>query len=218
MNTPQPSSKRAFERLTVAEALRALYIDFEGEKDKPPVLLGVLRRRGRGSEPNLHQIVVDPDFEPMGPNGLEFRKAVENVVVRAERRDRRIVSWTEYDLRLVRSLRDDDPALVARFERRYANARRVAERWMNKLHPEDKPANGTLVGYVAIIGYEVPPGGGAGRVGGTIRALRPRLQSGRPLTPTQERRWEELLLHNRHDCAGMRKMCLRATRELEAAG
>ena len=37
-----------FKRLTEAEALRALYIDFEGEKGKPPVLLGV-HRRGRGA-------------------------------------------------------------------------------------------------------------------------------------------------------------------------
>ena len=35
-------------RLTAAEALRALYIDFEGGKDQPPVLLGV-HRRGRGA-------------------------------------------------------------------------------------------------------------------------------------------------------------------------
>lgn len=30
----------AFKGLSAAEALRALYIDFEGEKDKLPILLG----------------------------------------------------------------------------------------------------------------------------------------------------------------------------------
>ena len=50
---------QAFKRLSAAEALRALYIDFEGQKDQPPVLLGVLRRGGKGSTPFVHQDAVD---------------------------------------------------------------------------------------------------------------------------------------------------------------
>jgi hypothetical protein len=135
--------------------------------------------------------------------------------MRAEHGDRRIVSWSEHDLEVVRRLRDEDPELVARFERRYVNALALARRWANKLHPEDKPADGKLAGYLALVDYEVPLGGGPGRVGKTIRALRPTLRGGRSLTLRQRRRWAELLEHNRHDCAGMRAVCLRAARELE---
>lgn len=206
-----------FEQLSGTEASRALYIDFEGEKDKPPVLLGILRRRGMGPEPNVHQLVVDADFETLGLEGVAFKRAVERVVVRAERRGRRIVSWTEYDLEVVRRLRDEDPDLVARFEARYANAKRVAERWMNKLHRDDRPADGKLAGYLAAIAYEVPHGGRAGQVADTVKALRPTLQAGRPLTGRQRERWDELLEHNQHDCAGMKAICLRATREQESA-
>jgi len=213
-----PFSETAFKRLTEAEAQRALYIDFEGGQDKPPVLLGILRRRGRGAEPNVFQVVLDPEFEPAGPESRGLREAVEIVVLRAEHRDRRIVSWSQHDLDVVRTLRDEDPELVARFERRYANALAVAKRWANKLHPGDKPADGQLVGYLALIGYEVPPDAEAGHVGETIRALRPRLESGRPLTPAQKQRWARLLEHNRYDCDGMRAVCLLATRELESAG
>ena len=53
---------QAFKRLSAAEALRALYIDFEGQKDQPPVLLGVLRRGGKGSTPFVDQDVVDEAF------------------------------------------------------------------------------------------------------------------------------------------------------------
>lgn len=218
METPQSSSNPAFKRLTEAEARRALYIDFEGEKDKPPVLLGVLRRGGKGPEPFVLQIVLDPEFASAGPDAKTLREAVEVVVQRAEHADRRIVSWSEHDLEVVRTLRDSAPYLVARFERRYANALGVGKRWANKLHPEDKPAIGELGAYMALIDYKVPPGGGPGHVGVTIRAIRPALRSGRPLTPRQKMRWDRLLKHNRHDCAGMRKVCLRATRELEAAG
>src|SRR5450756_1783302 len=117
-----PPSLAAFKQLSGTEARRALYIDFEGEKDKPPVLLGVLRHRGRGAEPYVLQVVVDSDFEPAGPSVRGFREAVEIVVLRAEHGDRRIVSWSQHDLEVVRRLRGDDPELVARFECRYANA------------------------------------------------------------------------------------------------
>ena len=111
-----PPSLAAFKQLSEAEARRALYIDFEGEKDKPPVLLGVLRHRGRGAEPYVLQVVVDADFEPAGPSARAFREAVEIVVLRAEHGDRRIVSWSQHDLEVVRRLGGDDPELVARFE------------------------------------------------------------------------------------------------------
>ncbi len=209
------SSKSAFKRLTAAEAERALYIDFEGQTDKTPVLLGILRRRGKGDEPSVFQLVVDPEFEAAGPDLRGLRDAVEVLVLRAERRDRRIVSWSEHDLEVVRRLRDEDPDLVARFERRYANALAVAKHWANRLHPDDKPGNGKLGGYLAMIGYQVPLDAVAGDVGDTIAALRPTLAAGRPMTARQKERWARLRSHNRHDCAGMRMVCLRATRELE---
>ena len=189
--------------------------DFEGGRDKPPVLLGILRRRGKDVQPNVFQVVVDPEFESAGPELRGLKEAVEIVVQRAERGERRIVSWSQHDLEVVRTLRDEDPELVARFERRYANALSVAKRWANKLHPEDKPADGQLVGYLAMIGYAVPSDAEAGHVGETVRALRPRLQSLKPLTPAQKRRWDRLRMHNRYDCDGMREVCLVATRELE---
>ncbi len=209
-------SRNWFKRLSAEEARRALYIDFEGQKVSAPVLLGILRRRGRADKPSVFQVVIDPDFEAAGPALQELHRAIEIVVIRAESGDRRIVSWSEHDLEVVQRLRDVDPDLVARFERRYANALAVAKRWANRLHREDKPANGELGGYLAMIGYAVPTGAGPGHVGDTIRALRPALAAGRPLTSRQEARWSRLLSHNRHDCAGMRAVCVLATQELEA--
>ncbi len=213
---PAPSTNAAFKRLTADEAARALYIDFEGQTDKAPVLLGILRRRGRADEPSVFQVVVDPEFEAAGPTLRGFQQAVAVVVQRAESGGRRIVAWTEHELEVVRRLRDEDPDLVARFERRYVNALAVAKRWANRLHPAEKPAGGELGGYLAMIGYSVPRDAGPGHVGDTIRALRPTLAAGRPLTARQQERWGQLLSHNRHDCAGMREVCLRATSELDA--
>ena len=48
------------DRLTPEEARRALYIDFEGGKGEPPVLLGCGRRTGRGARRFVPQCVTDP--------------------------------------------------------------------------------------------------------------------------------------------------------------
>jgi hypothetical protein len=203
---------RAFKQLSETEALRALYVDFEGEKDKAPVLLGV-HRRGRGARPFVQQDVVDEAFASLSGSATSLHDAVAKVVRRAEHGDRRIVSWSEHDLDVVRTLRDGDPDLVTRFEARYANARAVAERWRNKCHGGDKPTVGHLADYLALIGYPVPNDAEPGHVGDTIRALRPRLKRGLPATEAQRARWDRLLEHNRFDCAGMRRVCLQATKD-----
>ena len=138
MWTPKPQAcpmtdlARSFKHLSSDEALHALYIDFEGEKDEPPVLLGVLRHAGRGSTPFVHQDVVDEAFAGLAGSVMSLHDAVEKAVRRAERADRRIVSWSEHDLKVVRTLAAEDPALVVRFEGRYANARAVAEFWTRR--------------------------------------------------------------------------------------
>ena len=210
--------RKPFARLSAGEAEDALYVDFEGLTSRPPVLLGTLHRRGRGEEPFVHQVVLDPLFAPMGPELRPAREAVEMLVRRAEARDRRIVAWTEHELEVVRCLCADDPDLVARFESRYANALAVAKRWVNRCRPADRPADGTLAAYLDLIGYPVPPGAGPGHVGDTIRAITPTLAGGRPPTPRQRARWARLLKHNAHDCAGMREVCLIAARDLEGDG
>jgi hypothetical protein len=208
---------KAFRRLSAAEALRALYIDFEGGKDQPPILLGVLRRPGRGSRAFVQQDVVDELFAGLGPAYMSLRGAVEKVVLRAEHGDRRIVSWSQHDLDVVRTLGADQADLVGRFERRYANALSVAKHWRNRLYGGDRPAEGRLAGYLEVIGYPVPEEAAAGEVGETIRVLRHRLERGLPVTAAQEDRWRRLVEHNRHDCNGMRRVCLKATMELDEA-
>jgi hypothetical protein len=208
---------RPFTRLSAAEALRALYIDFEGEKDRPPVLLGV-HRRGRGARPFVQQDVLDEAFAGLGMPVFTLRGAVEKVVRRAERGDRRIVAWSEHELDVVRVLVEEDPGLVACFEARFVNARAVAERWRNRLHGGEKPDPGRLADYLVLVGYTVPTEAAGGDVGEVIRDIRSRRARGLPLTAGQRERWDRLLEHNRHDCAGMRRVCLVATHELEAAG
>jgi hypothetical protein len=207
-------SGRPYRDLSADEALRALYIDFEGEKDHPPVLLGA-HRRGRGPRPYVHAYVIDEAFAVFGDTALKLQDAIERIVGRAEARDRQIVAWSTHELTIVRELLADDPNLVARFEARFVNALALARFWRNKLHDGDRPEEGRLADYLALIGYEVPDEGLGGDVGATIRAIRTTLGRGAPPTSHQRERWRRLVEHNRHDCIGMRRLCIRATRELD---
>jgi hypothetical protein len=165
----------------------------------------------------VHQDVVDEAFAGLSVPAMSLHDAIAKAVVRAEHADRRIVSWSQHDLEVARTLRGDDPQLVDRFEARYVNALSVAKRWRNKVHGGHKPESGRLTDYMVLIGYPVPEEAAPGHVGETIRVVRRRLEQGLPLTSTQRARWDRLVEHNRYDCAGMRQICVRATTELDAS-
>jgi len=198
---------KQFKQMTAAEARTAFYVDFEGAKDAPPVLIGTLRK-------HTQQYVVDSVFRPLGPGYLELRQAVATVVTRAEKQDRRVASWSEHDLEIVRSL-TKEPGLIARFEARYANGRALAARWATRMPGIEKPATGDLELYFKLIGFNVPESAGPGQVGKTVRSLRGSLEAGRQPTEAQAQRWLDLLEHNRFDCEGMREVCIRAATDLE---
>lgn len=199
---------KQFKQLTAAEARTAFYLDFEGGQDNPPVLVGYLRKE------HVQQYIVDRTFKSVGHDFLELRQAVATVITRAIKQDRRIVSWSEHDLEIVRGL-TNEPELIRAFEARYANGRALAARWATRMSDIDKPAEGDLENYFALVDFKVPERAGPGRVGATIRSLAPTLQAGRALSPDQSERWEDLLLHNRYDCEGTRAVCIRAATDLE---
>lgn len=63
----------AFKRLSAPEALRALYIDVEGRKDQPPVLLGVLRRDRADHLDDVVDVAPSPDA---GSGTIGVRRAL----------------------------------------------------------------------------------------------------------------------------------------------
>jgi hypothetical protein len=207
--------------LTSDEARHALYIDFEGRKLEPPVLLGCTRRSRVGSETSVWQAITDPVFRPLAEaDGLELlalADAVERILQRAERRDRLIVAWSRHERDVIEQY---CPQHLERFDARFVNARAFAERWRNKVHGGEKPAPGRLVAYLEVIGYGVPTEAAPDRVGVTIDRLRGPLSRGRTvpeLTDNQRQRWRDLRSHNRHDCTGMRSICVLAADEVAAA-
>lgn len=218
---PGMSKSTTISTLTPKQARRALYVDFEGRMKSAPVLLGCTRKSGIKAIPMVWQAVTDRHFESLaGHDGiemLELADAVERILQRAEARNRLIVAWSEHELDVVR---DYCPEKLGRFQSRYVNARYVAVHWRNKCHDGQKPASNRLSAYLALIGHEVPGTAGPGNVGTTIARLRKSLDkasSGASVTANQWDRWGDLREHNRHDCAGMRKVCLIAATEVAAS-
>jgi hypothetical protein len=208
-------------QVTLDEARRALYIDFEGRKDQPPVLLGCTRRSRAHGELSVWQAITDATFAQLADSDqlelLSLADAVERILMRAEKKNRRIVAWSEHELNVVRRY---CPEHLDRFESRFINARSLAERWRNKCHGGQKPASNKLVAYLELIRYEVPEGAGPDRVGDTLKTLKAAFDRGRRasnLTVNQHQRWRDLRNHNRHDCAGMRSVCVLAADEIAAA-
>jgi hypothetical protein len=199
--------------LTPAEARNALYIDFEGGKGVRPVLLGCTHRNGPKramryvADPLFHSLASDRDVVAMP----SLEATVERILQRAKSNRALIVAWSPHEWEIVR---DHCPDLLPGFEARYVNAKLVVERWRNKCHAGDKRASGKLGDYLGMIGYEVPDRAGPGHVGDTVRDLRARFETGRPPTSRQLERWRDLLEHNKHDCVGMRRLCLLAADEM----
>jgi hypothetical protein len=103
--------------ITAAEARRAIYIDFEDRKDEAPALIGWLHAEGRATTKRLvfRHDIFDPVLQRMVGHhvGLEdvasvdryedrvctLARSIEDVVRRAEAKDRLIVSWSRHELR-----------------------------------------------------------------------------------------------------------------------
>lgn len=226
--------------LSPAEAERAIYIDFEGTKTDPPSLLGSLFSPGR-SKVDPDRLVYQLDIlEPalaatqnavVNNGNAELRSRVRSMastigelVGRAEKQNRWLVSWSQRELTAVRNARLPDD-LVHRFEASWANAIPMAEAWKEEAFPAVSfpwSANGganKLSRYLDLVGYEVAELGSEIKPADAVLKLRKGLAfrgSFGALLPSQQKQWLGLVMHNFDDCAGMRRVVEAAVEHLAA--
>ena len=202
------------------------FIDFEqlGTASATPALLGVLTADD-DEAPDFRIYLLDPLLARAAVASRACRVAdLEGALSEVLANDHRIVSWSEHDLRIVRNARL--PAhLVEQFESRSVNALAVVRRWKSRLYRDcdlpslDKADGHALKIYMKAVGYKVPRSLAPGNAAKWLRHVLARLKvSGgdyRKLSASAKRHWHALLEYNRHDCAGMRAVYVRATRELD---
>lgn len=222
--------------LTESEAQRALYIDFEGNANFPPTLLGVLAANGSGLC-NFFQDVVEAAFSDcavahsheIGEGNYcrtgSLTHVIDTLVDRAREEDRLIVAWSGHEWDVVREYSGVSPRSLSEFDRRFRSAIPTAKDYKRRCFQSHvfppKPKKGfvpwgthTLPNYLRMVGYPIPSGSGPGLTGKNLAYLRAELErkggEHAALTPASKGKWSRVLSHNLHDCCGMRELMLRA--------
>jgi hypothetical protein len=187
----------------------AIYFDYEGRPHHEPVLLGTLVGDA------YYGAIVDERYRDFAgrwgarPSGAEsHRDFACRLVTQAHEESRALISWSEHDLRQIRSGLAGERRLLRLLEKHYVNALVVARRWGRRQDPPIHQPH-TLARYAAATGYPIPPQFGERTVGMNLARLDQKLQVNRrdaELEPTERRAWRTVVKHNKHD--------LRATRHV----
>ena len=205
-------------KITRKQANRAIYIDFEGNKDKAPSFLGLFKN-------DKHCVLlIEESFKLLerpvkGFAGCEkiyvgkMQEALRELLSRANREDRHIISFSHHEKKMFdKHVSDKD--LIAQFNKRYIDGLAVLKRWERE-HP-DRLNHGerSLSRYCEIANLPEPVAPTRG-LGQSLRDLRPRLESVKRWKNLPER-WQTLaadvINYNRDDCQRLKELVLIAAK------
>lgn len=191
-------------KITAAQAKSAIYLDYEGNKDKAPTLLGWAvsgAYRAAIVEP-LFATCADR-YRAKGIYAEDHANLVLRLITQAEDENRLIVSWSEHDFNhMAKVLKPGD---VKRLLVIYRNAIRTARPW-HQITIGRLPGRATLDYFESLTGYAVPEKFGLGLVGEALRLIRSQLKEGRDYSGLSDKArldWVKIVKHNRHDLIGM---------------
>ena len=196
----------------------SIFIDFEGNKDQFPVLLGVLVHEESGE--SFNQFILDDLFHPMSPSSRHpqlLNQSLEVVLRKLTDRYERstpIYSWSTHEQQVIDEYLAGTP-LGIEWVDRITDAKISAKKWARQTYPnhnfvrKEMRGKHTLDQYLELINYSVPKIHGAGLTGKRISNVRVMLEKGR--TPDDFPRsvktyWTNMLAHNRHDCFGLKAL------------
>ncbi len=198
------SYKTSKVKITSAEAKSAIYLDYEGNKDKEPTLLGwfVLGKYKAAIIEPLFATCADR-YRAKGIYPEDHATLVLSLITQAEDEKRLIVSWSEHDFnQMALVLKPDD---IHRLLLVYRNAIRTARPW-HQIKFSKLPGSATLDYFESLTGYVVPERFGVGLVGNALRLIRSQLKEGRDYSGLSDKArgdWVKIVKHNRHDLIGM---------------
>jgi len=201
-------AKKAHANFSQEEASRAIYVDFEGFKDKTPSLVGIL------FDGVLTQVVLDPRLFPAavvkGCKTGSIHDVACDLRERCQAEDRTLVAYSGHELRTFATYSGVD------FSDVYRNALLIARKWWNVFH-HGKPIDRKLKSFLTAIGAPMPASLGVGNATSRLRAVIDMLERRHTygaLTPVVRKKWRDLLAYNAHDCRGTQRLVSRAVREL----
>lgn len=193
--------------LSLVQLQRAIFLDYEGNKDKPPTFLG-WRVDGE-----TFGAIVEPLFDLCEKRyhakyvvALVHVELVSELVQRAVDEKRHIVTWSQHDLRCMKKV--IEPAQLSRLEDVYRNALATARPWYRKQFGETAEV-ASLSHFCELLDLSIPQRFGSGVVGKTLGLIRTQLNEGRgysELTPSARKGWISVLRHNEYDLLCMEKV------------
>jgi hypothetical protein len=231
-----PTSPRQQPSVSLEDATRGIYIDFEGTMKDPASLLGVLVGSDSG-ELKFDQPVFEEDLwpavreaSPTKPGGYAVREASFSDTFlelhqRAERESRRVFAYGHREIVEIRK-RLPEETHVAWWNEHLINMLPLARRWTEKHHSDlknkKKPKGGSgqhsLAALLKLIDYDVPKILGPGNSANRLREVRDMLNKhgGKysALTGTKRAMWTKACRHNWHDCEGMRELMIRIAEDV----
>ncbi len=214
--------------ITPKDVEKAIYIDFEGNVDKPPTLLGALYVDSTTKRDVFIQYVHEGIFYSAGEakedcTNASIEEAFTSLTEIARRDDRLFFAWSRHEKEIAEEFLKNRRLKTFVVER-IIDCKKIARRWKNRFHRDVEFPRVTgqgrhrLYEYMKLIGYPVPPNAGPGNTGKRLRDIRGQLikkdGSYEKLTGVAKGKWTKLLSHNRHDCTGMREVSLRAMSRL----
>ncbi len=208
------------------EALRGIYIDFEGGGPVRRAFLGAFWLDDT-NDFIFRQYLLDEALWPMGGERgsgnegfwepADLTNTLEELRQLAEAEDRLVFAYSEHEQKMIKEHLQEGELLDWWLQdQNLVNARKIAKYWKywNRavtFPPKEgqKKEWHSLQNYLDLIGYEVPSEHGPGVVSSAITQVRKELVEGDgPLSEEANLAWEQAVMHNFHDCCGMRELII----------
>ena len=225
-------AKKKHPPVSVEEARRGIYIDFEGGGAVRRAFLGVLWLDG-SDKVVFRQCLFDEALWPMTEESnsekegfwerADLTDTLEELRQLAEVENRLVFAYSIHERKMIKEHLEEGELLNWWLkEQNLVNAKQIAKTWKTLNHPKVKfpPKKGqkkewhSLQNYLDLISYEVPSEYGPGVVASAIDQVRRELikTDGGPLSEEAASAWDQAVMHNFHDCCGMRELVITCTK------
>lgn len=204
-------------QITGAQAERGIYLDFEGNIDEPPAVVGIR------IDDRIEHVILDPSLAPyVGLTNAKYTVHVASLETmlssireRSEHENRLVFGFTMHEAMIVDTYCTDE-VLAQWFTENYVNAKKSIDRWIRsrvRAGEIPEPPDRSLLSAMATVDISYKPGAGVGVVGPTLKRLRSQLQKKGDVTLVSRGtkiHWWKVLSHNSTDLDATQTLLQRA--------
>jgi len=213
------------------EATRGIYIDFEGGGPVRRSFLGIWWQHDDGN-PAYRIDLLDTVLWPLADIDhdsyrqhfacADLTDTLQELKTRAKAEERLVFAYSEYENRMIED-HLGNCSLNDWWQENLVDGRKVAKRWKTGKNKKSKQQivfppkegqttqNHSLQNFLRLIDYHVPTDYSVGVVATALDLVRTELQSTTEATLSDEaaHAWKQAVMHNLHDCLGLRKLMIR---------